>query len=74
MADIFASDAIQLLKRRELVETTAGKLKGSFTGQAQANVRAEFDKAVGGVLFIDEAYDLRTRPVCEHEPACAHDL
>jgi SpoVK/Ycf46/Vps4 family AAA+-type ATPase len=48
-----------VLPREEVIETNRSQLVGSFVGQTEENVQAIVKKAVGGVLFIDEAYSLR---------------
>ncbi|RDU36636.1 stage V sporulation protein K [Neobacillus piezotolerans] len=47
------------LPREEVIETNRSQLVGSYVGQTEENVRAIVSKAVGGVLFIDEAYSLK---------------
>lgn len=48
-----------ILPREEVVEADRSQLVGAFVGQTEENVRAFVDKALGGVLFIDEAYSLK---------------
>jgi SpoVK/Ycf46/Vps4 family AAA+-type ATPase len=48
-----------VLPREEVIETNRSQLVGSFVGQTEENVHAIVKKAVGGVLFIDEAYSLK---------------
>lgn len=48
-----------VLPGEEVVETNRSQLVGSFVGQTEENVRMIVEKAVGGVLFIDEAYSLK---------------
>jgi SpoVK/Ycf46/Vps4 family AAA+-type ATPase len=48
-----------VLPREEVIETNRSELVGSFVGQTEENVHAIVKKAVGGVLFIDEAYSLK---------------
>ncbi|WP_066369059.1 AAA family ATPase [Neobacillus fumarioli] len=48
-----------VLPRKEVIETDRSQLVGSFIGQTEENVRTVVERAVGGVLFIDEAYSLK---------------
>jgi SpoVK/Ycf46/Vps4 family AAA+-type ATPase len=48
-----------VLPREEVIETNRAQLVGSFVGQTEENVLSIVKKAVGGVLFIDEAYSLK---------------
>jgi SpoVK/Ycf46/Vps4 family AAA+-type ATPase len=48
-----------VLPREEVIETNRSQLVGSFVGQTEENVLAIVKKAIGGVLFIDEAYSLK---------------
>ncbi|WP_318502614.1 AAA family ATPase [Bacillus sp. T3] len=47
-----------ILPREEVIEADRSQLVGAFVGQTEENVRAIVEKALGGVLFIDEAYSL----------------
>jgi SpoVK/Ycf46/Vps4 family AAA+-type ATPase len=48
-----------VLPREEVVEADRSQLVGAFVGQTEENVRAIVERAIGGVLFIDEAYSLK---------------
>lgn len=47
-----------ILPKENVVEVDRSKLVGAFVGQTEENVRKFVEEAVGGVLFIDEAYSL----------------
>lgn len=48
-----------ILPREEVIETDRTRLVGAFVGQTEENVRQAIEQAIGGVLFIDEAYSLK---------------
>lgn len=48
-----------VLPREEVVEADRSQLVGAFVGQTEENVRLMVERALGGVLFIDEAYSLK---------------
>ena len=52
--------SIGLLQRGDVVEKSASQMQTGFVGQAGKCCRDILDSALGGVLFIDEAYALGT--------------
>lgn len=60
MARVFADalSAMGVLPSGQLIEVAPKDLKGQYQGHTGPKVDAAFDRAMGGVLFIDEAYDM----------------
>ncbi|MEI3613563.1 AAA family ATPase [Pseudogracilibacillus sp. SO30301A] len=56
IADLFKN--IQVLKKGHLVEVSRSDLVAGYIGQTAIKTEKVFRKALGGVLFIDEAYAL----------------
>lgn len=61
MARLFADAlaAMGVLPAGHLVEASRSDLVGAYSGHTAPLVRAAFDRAEGGVLFVDEAYALK---------------
>ena len=47
-----------LLPNSNFVEVSPDELIGEYVGQSAPKARAQFERARGGILFIDEAYEL----------------
>ena len=62
MADILTS--LGVLSRGHLVEVTEKDLVAGYTGQTAIKTSNVIDSAMGGVLFIDEAYSLNKGDGC----------
>jgi hypothetical protein len=56
VADIY--HALEILPTNNLVEVDRSGLVGGYVGQTAIKTREALEKALGGVLFIDEAYSL----------------
>jgi SpoVK/Ycf46/Vps4 family AAA+-type ATPase len=56
LADVFK--ALGLLSKGHLVEVEKSKLVAQYVGQTAPMTNAVIDSAMGGILFIDEAYSL----------------
>lgn len=56
LADIYYE--LGLLQKRTIVEVDRSKLVAQYEGQTGPRVNEIFDSALGGILFIDEAYAL----------------
>ncbi|MBR4550271.1 MAG: AAA family ATPase [Oscillospiraceae bacterium] len=51
--------AIGVLPRGQTIEVDRGKLVAGYVGQTAIKTQEQIDRALGGVLFVDEAYSLR---------------
>ena len=49
--------AIGALPIGQFVEVDASSIKGQYVGDSETNMRKYVNQAIGGILFIDEAYD-----------------
>lgn len=56
MADIYYE--LGVLQKRTIVEVDRSKLVAEYEGQTATRVNNVFESAIGGVLFVDEAYSL----------------
>ncbi len=59
VAEIYGS--LGVVSRGHLVEVDRSQLVGGYVGQTAPKVKANVEQALGGVLFIDEAYSLAGR-------------
>jgi SpoVK/Ycf46/Vps4 family AAA+-type ATPase len=50
--------ALGILERGDLIEVDRNQLVGRYQGESEKNIRKAVEQAMGGVLFIDEAYQL----------------
>ncbi|MCL2067273.1 MAG: AAA family ATPase [Treponema sp.] len=57
MGDVFK--AVGMLPTNNLIEVDRGKLVASYVGQTAKLVQQNCDNAMGGILFVDEAYALK---------------
>ncbi|MBQ8157745.1 MAG: AAA family ATPase [Prevotella sp.] len=58
MADVFKT--LGIVSRGQLVEADRSKLVAGYSGQTAIKTNQLIDTAMGGVLFIDEAYTLKS--------------
>jgi SpoVK/Ycf46/Vps4 family AAA+-type ATPase len=54
--------AMGVLQRGQVIEVGRADLVGEYVGHTAQRTTAAFDRARGGVLFIDEAYTLASQP------------
>ena len=59
LADVFY--AIGLLPSNNLIEADRSCMVAGYMGQTEGKTNALIDRAMGGVLFVDEAYALKQR-------------
>jgi replication-associated recombination protein RarA len=67
VAKLFAGALAEegLLERGHLITATVGDLVGQYVGETRIKTAAVCERALGGVLFVDEAYGLYN-PTTEH--------
>ena len=53
---------LSYIKQNKLLEVSAKDLVGQYVGQTAQKTISVIEKALGGVLFIDEAYSLASKP------------
>ena len=58
MTDVFKT--LGIVSRGQLVEADRAKLVAGYSGQTAIKTNQLVDQAIGGVLFIDEAYTLKS--------------
>lgn len=56
MADIYYS--LGVIEKGQLVEVQRADVVAGYVGQTAIKMQEKIDQAMGGVLFVDEAYDL----------------
>ncbi|MED0677103.1 AAA family ATPase [Aneurinibacillus thermoaerophilus] len=56
-----------LLERSSVIEVDRSQLVGSYVGHTEQKVMEAVQRAVGGVLFIDEAYSLKRAGSAEND-------
>jgi len=53
---------LKYIEQNKLIEVSAKDLVAEYVGQTGPKTMAVIEKAIGGVLFIDEAYSLASKP------------
>lgn len=56
LGDIF--NALGILEKSDVIEVDRSELVGEYIGQTAVKTKKVIEKAMGGVLFVDEAYTL----------------
>jgi replication-associated recombination protein RarA len=75
-ARIFADciKSLGVLSKGHLVEVSRSDLVASYVGQTAIKTTEKFNEALGGVLFIDEAYSLKTGDNDQYGSECIDTL
>jgi len=60
MGEVFKS--VGLLPTNKIIETDRSKMIAPYVGQTAPLVNKQCDQAMGGILFVDEAYSLKQGP------------
>jgi len=60
MGEVFKS--VGLLPTNKIIETDRSKMIAAYVGQTAPLVNKQCDQAMGGILFVDEAYSLKQGP------------
>ncbi len=72
LSKIFHS--LGILSKGQLVEVDRGDLVAGYVGQTAIKTKDAINKAMGGVLFIDEAYSLNNRGENDYGAECVDTL
>ena len=62
------------LRKGHLVEVSRGQLVAGYLGQTAVRTREKLEEARGGILFIDEAYGLKTEGRDSYGQECINTL
>ena len=62
------------LRKGHLVEVSRGQLVAGYLGQTAVRTREKLEEARGGILFIDEAYGLKTEGHDSYGQECINTL
>ncbi|WP_309306436.1 AAA family ATPase [Staphylococcus rostri] len=65
LSEIFKS--LGLLTKGHLIETNRSELIGSYIGHTEKNTKEKIEQSMGGVLFIDEAYQLTPKDASSND-------
>lgn len=65
---------LNLISRGHLIETDRAGLVGGYIGQTAIKTKEVIDTAIGGVLFIDEAYSLNAKSEDDYGPEAVETI